>query len=153
MEVEDLTILEEMWRDVDIVVNIAATTNFDERYDISLALNTFRAEHVYNFALKCSNIKLLLHVSTAYVCREKSGLMEDPYKMGETLNGEGGLDIYKEKQIIEDALSQLNHKNAYNETIILALKELGIQRSLRAASFRDGIAWCLRCGAVISVGL
>ncbi|KAL8112885.1 hypothetical protein AgCh_020258 [Apium graveolens] len=67
MEVEDLTILEEMWRDVDIVVNIAATTNFDER--------------------------------------EKSGLMEDPYKMGETLNGEGGLDIYKEKQIIEDALS------------------------------------------------
>ncbi|XP_074354978.1 fatty acyl-CoA reductase 3-like [Apium graveolens] len=129
MGVEDLTILEEMWRDVDIVVNIATTTNFDERYDISLALNTFGAEHVYNFALKCSNMKFLLHVSTAYVCGEKSGLiMEDPYKMGETLNGEGGLDIYKEKQIIEDALSQLNHENASNETITLALKELGILR-------------------------
>lgn len=31
MGVEDSTILEEMWRQVDIVVNIAATTNFDER--------------------------------------------------------------------------------------------------------------------------
>ncbi|XP_074331505.1 alcohol-forming fatty acyl-CoA reductase-like isoform X3 [Apium graveolens] len=88
MGVKDLTILEEIWRDVDIVVNIAATTNFDERYDISLALNIFEAEHVYNFALKCSNMKLFLHVSTAYVCGEKSGLiMEDPYKMWETLNG------------------------------------------------------------------
>jgi len=30
--VKDLNLVEEMWREVDIVVNMAATTNFDERY-------------------------------------------------------------------------------------------------------------------------
>lgn len=54
--------------------------------------------------------------------------MEDSYKMGETLNGESGLDINQEKQIIEDALSHLNLENATNATITLAMKDLGIQR-------------------------
>lgn len=30
--VKDSSLLEEMWREVDVVVNLAATTNFDERY-------------------------------------------------------------------------------------------------------------------------
>lgn len=30
--VKDSNLVEEMWREVDIVVNLAATTNFDERY-------------------------------------------------------------------------------------------------------------------------
>lgn len=30
--VKDTNLLEEMWREVDVVVNLAATTNFDERY-------------------------------------------------------------------------------------------------------------------------
>ena len=29
--VKDLNLVEEMWREVDVVVNLAATTNFDER--------------------------------------------------------------------------------------------------------------------------
>ncbi|KAG9155722.1 hypothetical protein Leryth_003982, partial [Lithospermum erythrorhizon] len=63
--VKDSNLLEEMLREVDIVVNIAATTNFDERYDIALALNTFGAINVLNFANKCVNLRVLLHVSTA----------------------------------------------------------------------------------------
>lgn len=54
--------------------------------------------------------------------------MEDPYKMGETLNGERGLDVNHEKQVIEEALFQLNQQNATNEAITAAMKELGIQR-------------------------
>nr|GFB52375.1 jojoba acyl CoA reductase-related male sterility protein [Tanacetum cinerariifolium] len=65
--VKDSDLVQEMWRNVDVVVNVAATTNFDERYDIALALNTFGAKNVFNFASKCTKIKLLLHVSTAYV--------------------------------------------------------------------------------------
>lgn len=30
--VNDTNLLEQMWKEVDIVVNLAATTNFDERY-------------------------------------------------------------------------------------------------------------------------
>lgn len=128
--VKDSNLLEEMWREVDVVVNIAATTNFDERYDVSLSLNTFGAKHVYNFAKKCSKIKLLLHVSTAYVSGERAGLiLENPYYMGETLNGKSGLDIEVEKKIIEDRLDELKAEKATNEAIKLVMKELGIQRA------------------------
>lgn len=30
--VKDTNLVEEMWREVEVVVNLAATTNFDERY-------------------------------------------------------------------------------------------------------------------------
>lgn len=30
--VKDINLVEEMWREVDVVVNLAATTKFDERY-------------------------------------------------------------------------------------------------------------------------
>ncbi|KAF5937632.1 hypothetical protein HYC85_025138 [Camellia sinensis] len=32
--VKDSNLVEEMWREVNIVVNVAATTNFDDRYDV-----------------------------------------------------------------------------------------------------------------------
>ncbi|KAM7496912.1 hypothetical protein LguiA_021326 [Lonicera macranthoides] len=128
--VKDTNLLKEMWSEVDFVVNLAATTNFDERYDVALALNTFGAQHVYNFAKKCIKIKLLLHVSTAYVSGEKPGLiLENPYYMGETLNGTSGLDIEAEKKVIEQTLSNLRADKATDEDITMALKDLGIQRA------------------------
>ena len=32
--VKDSNLVEEMWKEVDVVVNLAATTNFDERYGL-----------------------------------------------------------------------------------------------------------------------
>ncbi|KAA8544229.1 hypothetical protein F0562_022241 [Nyssa sinensis] len=128
--VKDSNLLEEMWREVDIVVNLAATTNFDERYDVSIAINTMGAKHVLNFAKKCLKIKLLLHVSTAYVSGEKEGLIqENPYYMGETLNGTSGLDIDVEKKVVEERLSELQAEGATEKEIRRAMKDLGIQRS------------------------
>lgn len=34
--VKDSNLIEEMWQNVDVVVNVAATTNFDERYNYFL---------------------------------------------------------------------------------------------------------------------
>lgn len=34
--VHDYDLRSEMWREIDIIVNSAATTNFDERYDITI---------------------------------------------------------------------------------------------------------------------
>ncbi|KAF5959930.1 hypothetical protein HYC85_001139 [Camellia sinensis] len=62
--VKDSNLVEEMWKEVDIVVNLAATTNFEERYDVALLLNTLGAKLVLDFAKKCTNIKMLLHIST-----------------------------------------------------------------------------------------
>lgn len=129
--VQDSSLKAEMWRDVDVVVNIAATTNFDERYDVALSLNTFGAKYVLNFAKKCVNIKLLLHVSTAYVSGEKTGLMlETPYYLGESLNGTKGLDIDEERKIVEDHLKELKSDHNSNEkSIRWAMKDLGMKRA------------------------
>ncbi|KAK9079151.1 hypothetical protein SSX86_000821 [Deinandra increscens subsp. villosa] len=129
--IQDSSLKAEMWKEVDIVVNAAATTNFDERYDLALNLNVFGAKNVLNFAKKCVNIKLLLHVSTAYVSGEKPGLMfETPYYLGESLNGTNGLDIDEEKTIVENKLKELkSDSNLDDKSINLAMKDLGMQRA------------------------
>ncbi|KAL3530408.1 hypothetical protein ACH5RR_009730 [Cinchona calisaya] len=128
--VKDFNLVEEMWKEVDVVVNLAATTNFDERYDVSLGINTLGAKHVLNFAKRCANLKVLLHVSTAYISGEKEGLvLETPYALGETLNGTCGLDIDVEKKIMEEKLKELRAENICEESISLAMKDLGIQRA------------------------
>ncbi|XP_024985999.1 alcohol-forming fatty acyl-CoA reductase-like [Cynara cardunculus var. scolymus] len=131
MGIQDPDLKAEMWRHIDVVVNVAATTDFDERYDVALALNTFGAKVVLNFAQKCVNIKLFLHVSTAYVSGEKPGLMlETPYYLGDSLNGTSGLDIEEERRIVEDKLKELkSDQNADDKSIKLAMIDLGMQRA------------------------
>ncbi|XP_071701092.1 fatty acyl-CoA reductase 3-like [Rutidosis leptorrhynchoides] len=129
--VQEASLKEEMWRDIDVVVNIAATTNFNERYDAALALNTFGAKNVLKFANKCVNMKLLLHVSTAYVSGIKPGIIaETRYNWGESLNGTSGLDINEERKIVEDKLKELKSDHNIDEkSIKLAMKDLGMQRA------------------------
>ncbi|KAG8371184.1 hypothetical protein BUALT_Bualt13G0060600 [Buddleja alternifolia] len=128
--VKDSGLLEEMWKQVDVVINLAATTKFDERYDVSLRINTAGAKHVLDFSKKCAKLKVLVHVSTAYVSGEKEGLiLETPHKMGETLNGTSGLDIEAEKKLVESTLKQMHAENCSEDTIKSAMKDLGIQRA------------------------
>uniref|UniRef100_A0A5B7B1U0 Fatty acyl-CoA reductase n=1 Tax=Davidia involucrata TaxID=16924 RepID=A0A5B7B1U0_DAVIN len=128
--IKDCDLREEMWREIDIIVNSAATTKFDGRYDVALSINAFGVLHVLNFAKKCANLKLLLHVSTAYVCGERDGLiLERPFYMGETLNGATGLDIEAEKKLAEETLNDLRAEEATEKAITLAMKDLGIQRA------------------------
>ncbi|XWS52865.1 hypothetical protein CRYUN_Cryun11dG0108900 [Craigia yunnanensis] len=119
-----------MWKEVDVVVNLAATTNFDERYDVALGLNTLGAKYVANFAKKCVKLKVLVHVSTAYVSGERSGLiLENSYGMGETLNGVSGLDVNVEKKVIHEKLSELRLQGTSEKEITIAMKDLGIERA------------------------
>ncbi|KAF7121107.1 hypothetical protein RHSIM_Rhsim13G0109500 [Rhododendron simsii] len=133
---EDLISLEksdlrdELWRDIDVIVHSAATTKFDERYDIAMGINVMGAMHVLNFAKKCTNIKMLLHVSTAYVCGEREGvILEKPFAMGETLNGTSGLDIWVEKQLVEEKLRKVRAEEATEKAVTAAMKDFGIQRA------------------------
>ncbi|KAL2899487.1 Alcohol-forming fatty acyl-CoA reductase [Bienertia sinuspersici] len=123
LAIKESKLKEELWEDVGVIVNLAATTNFDERYDVSLYLNTFGAKHVLDFAKKCTNLKVLLQVSTAYVSGEIAGVVkEDPYYNGESLNGRPGLDIEEEKKLIEEKLEELQADGATEENIKLTLK-------------------------------
>ncbi|KAE8674870.1 putative fatty acyl-CoA reductase 5 [Hibiscus syriacus] len=119
-----------MWGEIEIVVNVAGTTDFNERYDVALDINTFGTFNVLNYGKKCDKIKLFLHVSTAYVCGERQGvILEKRFHMGETLNRTGNIDIFEEKRIVEEKLEQLQNQCAPNNAIKLAMKEFGLQRA------------------------
>ncbi|CAI9773634.1 unnamed protein product [Fraxinus pennsylvanica] len=138
--INDLNLSLEISTEVDVVINLAATTNFDERYDVALGINTLGPLHVLNFAKTCGKLKVLLHVSTAYVCGEKEGvILEKPFNLGDTLNGTSGLDINAEKQVIEEKLKELNDENVSAKSITSAMKDLGIQRIMSA--LRDNEAY------------
>ncbi|KAF7020252.1 hypothetical protein CFC21_033370 [Triticum aestivum] len=78
--------LGELSKDVDVIVNGAATTNFFERYDVAFDVNVLGVKHICAFATKCPKLKMLLHVSTAYVAGEQEGIIpEKPILMGETI--------------------------------------------------------------------
>ncbi|KAF3439409.1 hypothetical protein FNV43_RR17687 [Rhamnella rubrinervis] len=123
---KDFTLREEMWNQIDCIVNLAATTNFDERYDVALGINTMGAKHVLSFAKQCPKLKVLVHVSTAYVCGEKGGLiLESPYHMGDTLNGATGLDIDGEMRLVDEKLKQLRAFDSSDAAITMAMKDFG----------------------------
>ncbi|XP_030522446.1 fatty acyl-CoA reductase 3-like [Rhodamnia argentea] len=130
--IKDPDLRQQMLDQIDAIVNLAANTKFDERYDVALGINALGAKHVVNFAKECGKVEVLVHVSTAYVCGEKGGLIqEEPYQMGETLNGVAGLDIDSETKVVEEKLNELRADGATEEAITLAMKDLGIQRATR----------------------
>ncbi|KAJ8440570.1 hypothetical protein Cgig2_028699 [Carnegiea gigantea] len=129
LSIKDPDLMEELLRNIDVIVNLAATTNFDERYDVSLYLNTLGAKHILDFAKKCPNLKVFVQVSTAYVSGEAAGLIkESPYYMGESMNGRPGLDIDVEKKLVDAKLQELQEEGATEETIKLTMKDMGMER-------------------------
>ncbi|PPD93159.1 hypothetical protein GOBAR_DD09863 [Gossypium barbadense] len=126
---EDSKRREEMRKEIEIVVNSAATTCFNERYDVALGINTFGAFNVLNFGKKCDKIKLFLHISTAYVCGEKTGIiLEKRFYMGETLKGTHNINIFEEKITMEQQLAQLQYQGAPDKAITSSMKEFGLER-------------------------
>ncbi|KAJ9540750.1 hypothetical protein OSB04_027256 [Centaurea solstitialis] len=128
--VTDIILLNEMRKQVDVIVNCAANTKFDERFDVVLAVNTLGSKHVSNFVNEGFNMKLLLHVSTVFISGEKPGIiLERPLKMGETLNGKNDLNIREEKNAAQERLRQLEVEKADEEAVSSAMKDFGIQRA------------------------
>ncbi|MFX6533326.1 SDR family oxidoreductase, partial [Acinetobacter baumannii] len=124
---------DEMWGAIDIFVNSAATTRFDERYDVALGINALGALNVEKFARNCAKLEMLLHVSTAFVSGNKLGLIQEkPFQMGETLHGATipYLDINMEKKIAEERLKELQNLNVTEKEITRAMRDLGIQRAM-----------------------
>ncbi|KAK9279091.1 hypothetical protein L1049_012766 [Liquidambar formosana] len=130
--VKDSTLREEMWREVDIVLNLAATTNLDERYEVPLAINALGPKHVLSFAKKCAKLKTFLHINnglfSAYVSGERAGvILENSFNMGESLNGTSGLDIDAEIKLADQKLNELRAEGATEAEITSAMKDLGIK--------------------------
>lgn len=128
--IENPKIKDEMFKEIEIIINSAATTRFDERYDIAMNINVLGAVNVLKFAKRCEKVKIIVHVSTAYVCGEGEGVIpEKSFILGETLNKNSYLDIDVERKVIEDKLRELEGQTLTSKEVTIAMKDLGIQRA------------------------
>ncbi|KAF8781065.1 hypothetical protein HU200_001037 [Digitaria exilis] len=126
----DAVLAEDVLRETDIIVHMAAAVNFRERYDTALAVNTMGVKHVIEIASRCTKLELLLLVSTAYVNGKESGIMlEKPLQQYRSYDGQSDLDISGEMALAEAKLKELVCKNASEDNIRRAMKKIGIQRA------------------------
>ncbi|KAE8798403.1 fatty acyl-CoA reductase 1-like [Hordeum vulgare] len=120
----------ELFKDIDIIVNGAATTNFFERYDVAFNANVLGVKHVCAFANKCTKLKMLLRVSTAYVAGEQEGLIsEKPFLMGESLRVGTNTDIESELNFIQQIMGELKANSSTVMDERKTMKELGLMRA------------------------
>ncbi|KAJ1269627.1 hypothetical protein BS78_07G226000 [Paspalum vaginatum] len=137
--------LHQLAKDIDVIVSIAATTNFYERYDVSLDVNVMGVKHLCQFAHQCPRLKMFMQVSTAYVCGDvREGIiLEKPINPGDSLREGMYLDVDAELRLVAQFKKELLRaspldddggvaRTATNKTRTTerkAMKELGLQRA------------------------
>jgi len=114
----------ELARDVDVVVNAAASVDFREPLDEALAINTLSLRHVTAFA-RVANAPLV-HVSTCYVNGYNRGEMRE-----EVVAPAGGADPERLRRRLTDLGIAQAQRHAWNDTYTFT-KWLGEQVALRA---------------------
>ncbi|CAM8966749.1 unnamed protein product [Rhodiola kirilowii] len=131
----DADLAEEIASEVDVIVNSAASTCFDERYDVALNINTMGPYRLLSFAKLCKKLQMFTHVSTAYVNGEREGVvLEKPFKMGESIAAERARSVAERSSMpmldIEAELS-LAASTVANSTANVSqkMKDLGVQRA------------------------
>ncbi|KAJ7545775.1 hypothetical protein O6H91_08G009800 [Diphasiastrum complanatum] len=125
----------ELANKIDIIVNSAATTTFDERYDVAVDINTRGPLRLLEFGKKCPHLQLFLHLSTAFVNGQRRGCVpEKPLKMGESIAKElsgdhaaPGVDVLAEIALAQKALNGVNTETVVAQTAYM--KRLGVQRA------------------------
>ncbi|TVU04536.1 hypothetical protein EJB05_47649, partial [Eragrostis curvula] len=107
--------LEELPKDVDVIVNIAASTNFYERYDVSLDVDVMGVKHLCQFA--------------KHLCVRGQGGPDhgEAIGPGESLREGTYLDIDAELRLVREVKMELGSDDA-QKTERKAMKELGLQR-------------------------
>ena len=72
--------------ETDVVVHSAATTTFDERFDVAVNINTLGPRRVLALAKRCENLKVMCHVSTAFVNGLRVGrAAECAFRVGDSI--------------------------------------------------------------------
>ena len=64
--------------EVNVIINNAASVQFNDWLDIAMKSNTVSTLNLINFAKDCKNLLICTHVSTAYVnCNKPGGFIEE----------------------------------------------------------------------------
>ncbi|WVY97448.1 hypothetical protein V8G54_029599 [Vigna mungo] len=124
--------------EVDVIVNSAANTTFDERYDTAININTIGPCRLMNIAKKCKKLKLFLHVSTAYVNGQRQGrIMERPFSIGQCIAKEKFISEVSPTYIptldVEGEINLVsNYKGDVQDNLLAQkMKEIGLERARR----------------------
>ncbi|XP_059306065.1 fatty acyl-CoA reductase 2, chloroplastic-like [Lycium ferocissimum] len=127
----DIITAHKIAEEIDLIVDSAAITTFDERYDLALDANVNGPYQLMMFAKKCKKLKLFMHYSTAYANGGRKGLiLERPFTMGESLTKEMiTSNVPSLHAAIElDLVSKL--KNNINDNgLEQNMKDLGLERA------------------------
>ncbi|KAG1334159.1 fatty acyl-CoA reductase 2-like [Cocos nucifera] len=119
---------DEISEEVDVIINSAANTTFDERYDVALDINTIGPCRIMSFAKRFKRLKLLLHVSTdAYsqVNSLSSSIFTSiAYVNGQRQENTPLLDIETEIKLAFDS-----KKTSCDSSMIQEMKDLGLERA------------------------
>ncbi|KAL5067477.1 hypothetical protein RYX36_018364 [Vicia faba] len=124
--------------EVDVIVNSAANTTFDERYDTAININTRGPCRLMAIAKKCKKLKLFLHVSTAYVNGQRQGrIMERPFSIGDCIAREKLISGVPPKYLptldIENEINLVlkNKGNIDDNELAQKMREMGLERARR----------------------
>ncbi|KAI5388817.1 hypothetical protein KIW84_074469 [Lathyrus oleraceus] len=131
--IKDEKLKNEILEEIDVLVHSAASTKFDDRFDILMGVNTKGALHALNFAKNCQKLKAFVHISTAYVCgnaKYEDGIVrEKAFEMGQSLKKTSNLDIHTEMKLLDNKIAELQAMNADENTMKFALKDYGMERA------------------------
>ncbi|XP_015086761.1 fatty acyl-CoA reductase 2-like [Solanum pennellii] len=133
----DIITSQQIAQQIDLIIDSAANTTFDERYDIALDANVNGPYQLMMFAKKCKNLKLLMHYSTAYANGEREGLiLEKPFSMGESITKEkiNSISPYTNFPSLHvdneiDLISKLKNNITNNIGLEQIMKNLGVERA------------------------
>ncbi|CAI0406505.1 unnamed protein product [Linum tenue] len=142
--------------DVDVIVNSAANTTFDERYDVAIDINTRGPSNLMSFAKKCQNLKLFLQVSTAYVNGQRQGrIMERAFSMGDCIARENNNSLVCEAasrftlDIQEEVKMVMNSKEVFHPNeVAIKMRELGLERA-RKFGWQDTYVFTKAMGEMV----
>ncbi|KAL6653095.1 hypothetical protein ACP70R_012020 [Stipagrostis hirtigluma subsp. patula] len=129
-------LMDEIAESVDIIVNSAGNTNFHERYDVAMDINTLGPFRMMSFAQRFRRLKLFLHVSTAYVNGRRQGVVpEKPFRLGDTIAMElGSLDSSQHEKAWLDIEAEIQlamgsgRQNDDSPSFCKEMIDLGLQR-------------------------
>ncbi|GAA0172960.1 hypothetical protein LIER_26678 [Lithospermum erythrorhizon] len=132
----DEDVAEIIAKEVDVIVNSAANTTFDERYDVSLDINTRGPKRLMSFAKQCQKLKIFMQISTAYVNGQREGkIMEKAFCIGDSIARESILSEHQQGSMptldIEEEmkLALEHHQGLDNESVVQKMKQFGRDRA------------------------
>ncbi|KAJ7975954.1 Fatty acyl-CoA reductase [Quillaja saponaria] len=122
----------------DVIVNSAANTTFDERYNVAIDINTRGPCNLMDLARKCKKLKLFLQVSTAYVNGQRQGrIIERPFGDGDNIARGNFISEIPPRSLpalnIEGEIElALKYKEKFQDnSAAQKMRELGLERARR----------------------